>query len=108
MELLQLRVATLPRHDVILGKPWLEYWNPIIDWRRNDILLQKDSGKEIRIVEGRKGTKERRSVDSISKESISYDFINDVVPVWFDRAVVVLGGEGITPRKYGYLLRSKN
>ena len=38
-ENLRLKVVTLPRHEVILGKPWLEKWNPTIDWRKNEIFL---------------------------------------------------------------------
>ena len=34
---LSLKVAPLPHHDIILGKPWLERWNPTVDWRKNTI-----------------------------------------------------------------------
>ena len=30
-ESVQLKVAPLPHHDIILGKPWLETWNLNID-----------------------------------------------------------------------------
>src|SRR3954470_24357223 len=33
------KVVPLPHHDLILGKPWLEKWNPLIDWRTNQIHL---------------------------------------------------------------------
>src|SRR5689334_2743743 len=29
-EKIRLKVAPLPHHDIILGKPWLEMWNPQI------------------------------------------------------------------------------
>src|SRR6184192_1346482 len=32
----------LPHHDLILGKPWLEKWNPSIDWRTNQICITRD------------------------------------------------------------------
>jgi hypothetical protein len=35
----RLKVAPLPHHDVILGKPWLERYNPDIDWVKNEITL---------------------------------------------------------------------
>ena len=38
-EKIDLRVVSLPHHDVILGKPWLEKWNPIIDWRNHEITF---------------------------------------------------------------------
>ena len=30
-EKIDLRVVSLPHHDIILGQPWLEKWNPHID-----------------------------------------------------------------------------
>jgi hypothetical protein len=36
-ELIDLHVVSLPHHDVILGKPWLEKWNPHIDWRTHQV-----------------------------------------------------------------------
>jgi hypothetical protein len=34
-ENIDLRVVSLPHHDVILGQPWLEKWNPLIDWQKH-------------------------------------------------------------------------
>jgi hypothetical protein len=36
-ERINLKVAPIPHHDVILGKPWLTLHNPTIDWRHNTI-----------------------------------------------------------------------
>jgi hypothetical protein len=36
-EHIDLRVVSLPNHDVILGKPWLEKWNPSINWQTHQI-----------------------------------------------------------------------
>jgi Retroviral aspartyl protease/dUTPase len=36
-ENIDLRVVSLPHHDVILGQPWLEKWNPNIDWKNHKI-----------------------------------------------------------------------
>lgn len=38
-ERLDLKIAPLPNHDIILGKPWLEKWNPSINWRTNAITF---------------------------------------------------------------------
>src|SRR4051812_12800346 len=38
-ENLNLRVVSLPHHDIILGKPWLEKWNPAINWRTHEIYF---------------------------------------------------------------------
>jgi hypothetical protein len=40
-EHLDLRVVSLPHHDIILGKPWLEKWNPHIDWRSHQITFHQ-------------------------------------------------------------------
>src|SRR3954451_11477066 len=39
-EKLDFRVAPLTHYDVILGKPWLETWNPTINWRTNTITFK--------------------------------------------------------------------
>ena len=36
-ERIDLRVVSLPHHDIILGQPWLEKWNPEINWRDHEI-----------------------------------------------------------------------
>src|SRR3954469_5476407 len=36
------KVVPLPHHDLILGKPWLEKWNPLIDWCTNQIHITRD------------------------------------------------------------------
>src|SRR4051812_34820541 len=36
-ENIDLRVVSLPHHDIILGQPWLEKWNPNIDWKNHKI-----------------------------------------------------------------------
>src|SRR5215217_6030279 len=36
-ENIDLRVVSLPHHDIILGQPWLEKWNPNIDWKTHRI-----------------------------------------------------------------------
>ena len=30
----------LPKYDAILGKSWLDRWNPDIDWRESIIIIQ--------------------------------------------------------------------
>src|SRR3954465_6687987 len=36
-EKIDLRVVSLPHHDIILGQPWLEKWNPPIYWKNHKI-----------------------------------------------------------------------
>jgi hypothetical protein len=37
-----LKEAPLPRHEVILGIPWLRVWNPSIDWINNVVTINKE------------------------------------------------------------------
>ena len=41
-EKIDLRVVSLPHHDIILGKPWLEKWNPTINWRTHQISFPEN------------------------------------------------------------------
>src|SRR3954462_14356410 len=36
-ENIDLQVVSLPHHDIILGQPWLEKWNPNINWKNHQI-----------------------------------------------------------------------
>src|SRR6184192_3730096 len=36
------KVFPLPHHDLILGKPCLKKWNPLIDWHTNQIQINHD------------------------------------------------------------------
>ena len=36
-EFLDFSIISLPTYDAILGKPWLDKWNPIIDWKKNSL-----------------------------------------------------------------------
>jgi hypothetical protein len=38
-EQLDLQVVSLPNHDIILGQPWLEHWNPHINWKTHQITF---------------------------------------------------------------------
>ncbi len=45
-------------HDIILGKPWLSQWNPVIDWTRNIVqLLHPATGVAVQL-EGLEGATE--------------------------------------------------
>ena len=46
-ERIDLRVVSLPNHDVILGKPWLEQWNPSINWRTHEISFPDKTIKAV-------------------------------------------------------------
>ena len=42
-ERVDLRVVSLPHHDVILGQPWLKKWNPHINWHTHQITFEHPS-----------------------------------------------------------------
>lgn len=46
-ERIDLRVVSLPHHDIILGKPWLEKWNPSINWQTHVITFPQQTPVKI-------------------------------------------------------------
>jgi hypothetical protein len=46
-ERIDLRVVSLPHHDIILGKPWLEKWNPSINWQTHVIAFPQQTPVKI-------------------------------------------------------------
>ena len=36
-EFLDFSIISFPTHDTILGKPWLDMWNPVIDWKKKSL-----------------------------------------------------------------------
>ena len=36
-EFIDFSVISLPKYEAILGKPWLDRWNPVIDWKKNSL-----------------------------------------------------------------------
>jgi hypothetical protein len=55
-EILNLKIAPLPHHDIILGKPWLEKRNPDINWVSNIIMI-KQEGKTYLLCPSKKEPK---------------------------------------------------
>jgi hypothetical protein len=51
-ENIDLQVVSLPNHDVILGKPWLEKWNPVINWKTHHITFESPSIIPLLVVPG--------------------------------------------------------
>ena len=48
-EFLDFHVMKLPKYDAILGKSWLDRWNPDIDWRAGTISIQ--AGKKTVVLQ---------------------------------------------------------
>ena len=42
-EFIDFSVIGLPKYEAILGKPWLDRWNPVIDWKKNSLAWKMGS-----------------------------------------------------------------
>ena len=42
-EFIDFSVIGLPKYEAILGKPWLNRWNPVIDWKKNSLAWKMGS-----------------------------------------------------------------
>lgn len=62
---INLKVADLSGHDVILGKPWLEIFNPSIDWVKNSIRFTFN-GCDITIEKPRKPENSKLELNTTS------------------------------------------
>ena len=62
-EFLDCSVLKLPTHDAILGKTWLDGWNPVIDWKRH--TMQWKVGSRLISVIGEQNPQGAEIVSSI-------------------------------------------
>ena len=69
-EFLDFHVMKLPKYDAILGKSWLDRWNPSIDWRASTISIQV--GKKTVVLKSDYPTTEGAKLSSIfGKRAVS-------------------------------------
>ena len=62
-EFLDFSVLKLPEYDAILGKAWLDRWNPVIDWKRH--TMQWKVGSRLILVTEEQNPKGSEIVSSI-------------------------------------------
>ena len=62
-EFLDLQVIKLPKYEVILGKFWLDRWNPQIDWKKNK--MQWNVGSRVVEITGVTSTPENEQMSSL-------------------------------------------
>ena len=62
-EFLDFLVLKLPKYDAILGKAWLDRWNPVIDWKKHS--MQWKVGSRLIAVIGEQNPQNSESVSSI-------------------------------------------
>ena len=67
-------VINFPTYDEILGKPWLDKWNPIINWKEN--TMQWKVGTRLISVAGVQDPKEPTIVSSIFERGTTIEQIS--------------------------------
>ena len=85
-EFIDFSVIGLPKYEAILGKPWLNRWNPVIDWKKNS-LAWKMGSRVIRV----KGLQEPQCcgscrglfISSISNVGLSFVLVQTIIFVFF-------------------------
>ena len=53
----------LPKYEVILGKFWLDRWNPLINWKENKI--QWKVGSRVMEITGLQNAQEKEKISSL-------------------------------------------
>ena len=62
-EFLDLQVMKLPKYEVILGKFWLDRWNPQINWKENK--MQWKLGNRVVEITGEQPAQENDQISSL-------------------------------------------
>ena len=62
-EFLDLQVMKLPKYEVILGKFWLDRWNPLINWKENK--RQWKVGSRVMEITGLQNAQEKERISSL-------------------------------------------
>ena len=67
-EFLDFHVMKLPKYDAILGKSWLDRWNPEIDWKKNTVTIK--IGRRTVVLNGVQDSEKREELSSVFKSGI--------------------------------------
>ena len=73
-EFLDFSVIGLPKYEAILGKPWLNRWNPVIDWKRNNLAW--NMGSRVITVQGLQEPHSSGVVSSLFQRRGTVDLIS--------------------------------
>ena len=73
-EFIDFSVIGLPKYEAILGKPWLNRWNPVIDWKRNRLAWKM--GSKTITVQGLQEPHSLGLVSSLFQRSGTVDLIS--------------------------------
>ena len=72
-ELIDFSIIGLPKYEAILRKPWLNHWNPVIDWKKNSLAWKM--GSKVITVQGLQETQSPRIVSSLFQRKGTIDLI---------------------------------
>ena len=67
-EFLDFHVMKLPKYNAILGKSWLDGWNPDIDWKANTVKIK--IGRRIVVLNGAQKSQQKGELSSVFKSGI--------------------------------------
>ena len=73
-EFIDFSVIELPKYEAILGKPWLDRWNPVIDWKKNNLAWKM--GSRVITVQGLQEPQSSRLVSSLFQGRGTVDLIS--------------------------------
>ena len=74
MEFIDFTIINIPQYEAILGKNWLDRWNPGINWKENS--LQWKMGKRTIKVAGVSDAHAEKNASSLFKNSVKIEEIS--------------------------------
>ena len=74
MEFIDFIVINIPNYEVILGKSWLDRWNPAINWKEN--ILQWKMGGRLIIVAGVPDAHAEKKASSLFQSTVQVEEIS--------------------------------
>ena len=74
MEFLDFTVINIPQYEAILGKNWLDKWNPAINWKENS--LQWKMGKRTIKVAGVSDAHAKKNASSLFQSTVIIEEIS--------------------------------
>ena len=70
---LNFSVIPLPKYEAILAKPWLDRWNPIINWKRNSLVWKM--GKRDIVVQGVQDPQGPEMISNLFQKNFAVEMI---------------------------------
>ena len=80
MEFIYFIVINIPQYEAILGKNWLDRWNPAINWKENS--LQWKMGKRTIEVAGVSNAHAEKNASSLFQSKVIIEEISIQRMMW--------------------------